>query len=589
MKLIKTAIDFANYDNNRDSILLGDWCLKDLEDILGNVDNYNKVPYHWDDRTKYQHDYHYLAKVYEDTLAFIVPILNITHSLDRNIRYWRIIVGPWLRCFIDALFDRYECVRLAHKNNQSLSCRLYPYNVNDWSPTDFPDFWNQYVTDEWNEVIFSECIKYLGISNQIVENSTDFLKPGGYNRRSVLGNFKQTWKWAISKYSEVVGRYQQGAIMVGAYVPVFKVLTLQAKLRQLPYLLAPTIKSPNFLIDKITRSQFFRDHHHKGFESLLSQLLPFFIPKLYIEGFAKFRKEVLAKYPRNPQSIFTANAYHLDESFKIWAADKTSQNIPLYIGQHGGTFGSSMLNQSEDHQIKVSDKFITWGWGNKLNANVVSLPSIQLSGCRLITPNSDGKILHVLSSLPRYFYQHFSMPVAGQFCKYLENQQIFLNNLKKIIVDDINIRLDRSSGARDWDVARVISGFGYSTNIDQSTKNIKVLLTESKLCVCTSNSTVFLETLALNFPTIIFWDPLHYEIRPDAVPFFKLLVDAEILFYTPEDAARKVNDVFANVDQWWHSDSVQMVRNKFCEQYARSSCDWVHEWGAFLLGAKKIL
>ena len=197
IKLIKTAIDFAEYDNNRDSILLGDWCLKDLEDILGNVDNYNKVPYHWDDRTKYQHDYHYLTRVYEDTLAFIVPILNITHSLDRNIRYWRIIVGPWLRCFIDALFDRYECVRLAHKNNQSLSCRLYPYNVNDWSPTDFPDFWNQYVTDEWNEVIFSECIKYLGISNQIVENSTDFLKPGGYNRRSVLGNFKQTWKFAI--------------------------------------------------------------------------------------------------------------------------------------------------------------------------------------------------------------------------------------------------------------------------------------------------------------------------------------------------------------------------------------------------------
>ena len=85
-----------------------------------------------------------MARVYEETLSFIVPILNITHSLDRDIRYWRIIVGPWLRCFIDALFDRYECVRLAHKNNQTLSCRLYPYNVSDWSPTDFPDFWNQF-------------------------------------------------------------------------------------------------------------------------------------------------------------------------------------------------------------------------------------------------------------------------------------------------------------------------------------------------------------------------------------------------------------------------------------------------------------
>jgi hypothetical protein len=61
MRLIKTAIDFDDYDNNQDSILLGDWCLKDLEDILGSVDRYNKVPYHWDDREKYAGDYIYLT------------------------------------------------------------------------------------------------------------------------------------------------------------------------------------------------------------------------------------------------------------------------------------------------------------------------------------------------------------------------------------------------------------------------------------------------------------------------------------------------------------------------------------------------
>ena len=107
--------------------------------------------------------------------------------------------------------------------------------------------------------------------------------------------------------------------------------------------------------------------------------------------------------------------------------------------------------------------------------------------------------------------------------------------------------------------------------------------------MCTNNATVFLETLALDFPTIIFWETSHHEIRSDAVPFFEILEEAEILFYTPEDAARKVNDVSTNVDQWWHSDSVQMARKKFCEQYARSSDDWAHEWGEFLLGAKKIL
>ena len=52
MKLIKTAIDFANYNTNQVSILLGDSCLKDFEDILGNADKYDKVLYHWDDQRK---------------------------------------------------------------------------------------------------------------------------------------------------------------------------------------------------------------------------------------------------------------------------------------------------------------------------------------------------------------------------------------------------------------------------------------------------------------------------------------------------------------------------------------------------------
>ena len=63
MRLIKTSIDFADYNNHQDSILLGDWCLKDHADILGSIDKYNKVPYHWDDREKYARDYGYLTEV----------------------------------------------------------------------------------------------------------------------------------------------------------------------------------------------------------------------------------------------------------------------------------------------------------------------------------------------------------------------------------------------------------------------------------------------------------------------------------------------------------------------------------------------
>ena len=156
-------------------VFFGDWCLKDLADVLGSTEKYNRVPYHWDDRKKYQRDYQYLNGLYEETLSSLAVILNKIHSLDKDIGYWRIVVGPWLRCFLDVLFDRYECVTLALKNNQRLSCEHYLYELEDWCPADFPDLWEQIVTDEWNEVIFSECIKFLGLSYRATEKSTNLV------------------------------------------------------------------------------------------------------------------------------------------------------------------------------------------------------------------------------------------------------------------------------------------------------------------------------------------------------------------------------------------------------------------------------
>ena len=43
---------------------------------------------------KYNQDYYYLDTLYENIND--LP-LNIVHSKEFEIKYWRIIVGPWLR------------------------------------------------------------------------------------------------------------------------------------------------------------------------------------------------------------------------------------------------------------------------------------------------------------------------------------------------------------------------------------------------------------------------------------------------------------------------------------------------------------
>ena len=587
MKLIKTAIDFV--DNDQDVVFLGDWCLKDHADILRSIDKYNKVPYHWDDREKYARDYGYLTEVYEENLSQLCQLLNTIHSTDYNVSYWRIVIGPWLRYFTDALFDRYECIKSAVSLGVITETTVTSYDLNDVCPADFSEFWNDFTTDEWNEIVFSECLKYLNIPWRFIDENLFTGTRCQSNKLNLKIFVKQKIGSLLNIYSKFIFKLRSGPVIVGAYAPFSKITKLNLRLKTLPYFFKPKINFSSSERDFFLRKKLsVKEVSSQEFEGLLAGLIPLFIPKCYLEDFRKLEKNALKTLPKNPMSILTANSYQADEVFKVWAAKHVSQGVPLVIGQHGGTFGMASINQSEEHQIKIATKYSAWGWADGKSSKVIDLPSIQLSGRKRISSDSSSNlaILHVMSSLPRYFYQYFSMPVAGQFLFYMKNQISFIGALDRDLRDNVKIRLDLSSVSQGWNIPKILAVAGYDKLIEHSKDPILSLLHDVRLCVCTHNATVFIETLSLNFPTIIFWEPSHHEIRPEAVPFFEILEDAEILFYTPEGAAKKVNNISNDIDEWWSSDQVQSARKEFCQRYAGVSNDWAHEWSDFLLKLK---
>lgn len=91
----------------------------------------------------------------------------------------------------------------------------------------------------------------------------------------------------------------------------------------------------------------------------------------------------------------------------------------------------------------------------------------------------------------------------------------------------------------------------------------------------TYNSTGFLETLGRNIPTIMFWNPKHWELRPSAQPYFDLLKEAGILHETPEAAAARAAEVWDDVAGWWNQPEVQDARRCFCDRFARTPEDLI--------------
>ena len=49
-------------------------------------------------------------------------------------------------------------------------------------------------------------------------------------------------------------------------------------------------------------------------------------------------------------------------SFTVQKIDEGSK---LIIGQHGGAHGMGKWNLPEEHQIDISNNYLTWGWGTE--------------------------------------------------------------------------------------------------------------------------------------------------------------------------------------------------------------------------------
>ena len=103
------------------------------------------------------------------------------------------------------------------------------------------------------------------------------------------------------------------------------------------------------------------------------------------------------------------------------------------------------------------------------------------------------------------------------------------------------------------------------------------------MSISTHNGTVPLETLALNFPTIIFWDKNHYQLNKQASKKIRLLEEVGIFHNCPQKAAQHLNDISNNVSSWWNQETLQIAVKEFTQEYALNTPDPIKVWQEFLI------
>jgi putative transferase (TIGR04331 family) len=568
-------------------LFLGEWCKRYSRKEKWDRLDWIVVPYHWDDREKLYTDYQYLQELYEKLLVELSDKLNQIHSVKHSIRYWRILIGPWLGWFIQILFDRRYMLEQAIEEHKITACSILERDPLSIIPNDMEHFIKFIVEDDWNEAVYTQLLQmcYKGkIELLTLKNEKQKLKYKGTNHDANKG-IKIQLKKGVGRFVDYYNRLfsrNHDYFFISTYLPLKLEFNLQVRLGQFPKFWRSK-NIPNHCSNILLRQwQLNSDNSDdKLFDAIARKMIPLHIPTSYLEGYKElvnFSNQL--PWPDKPKAIFTSNSYSSDDLFKVWSAQKVDNATPFVIGQHGGHLGMAPFSFHEEHQVKIADKWISWGWRDKLRPNITPLGNLKNTGIEVEYDASGGALL-VEVAISRYSNHVYAIPISSQWLNYFDEQKRFLKALPLVLRKQVLLRLKGDYG---WDQVDRWQSQLPEVKINQDYQNIHKLIRKSRLYISTYNSTTYLDSLFWNIPTLMFWNPEHWELNEETKPYFKLLEDVGIFHKTPESAAQKMIEIWDNVDLWWMSEQVQSVRNQICDQYSKICKHPVSELESIMVG-----
>lgn len=577
MYLITTA-DQRFWKTDEPVLFLGEWCKLYSQKHIWETIPHEVLPYHWDDRNKFRRDYVYLQEFYERVLTALSQWLNKIHGEAHDVRYWRVIVGPWLFYFIHVFFDRYECVDQAVKSGKVSAARIGHYDPADWIPQDSGSLEAWSLTDEYNQFLYSWLMGRL--FGKCCEPIVLQGRTGPMTSGRGVGGFrveKKILSQCIRFYEKVIPYRFNDVVLVSSYLDRFDLLRLQLSLGQWPAFQPPAVQLSVAKVDFDMRSRNSLSFGKGCFEEFAAEIIPRQIPSLYVEGYRQMRTRAVAAYPVRPKVILTANAFYGDEAFKMWAAQCLERGARVIGVQHGGHYGTGQHNSSEEHEIKSCDQYWTWGWRGDSFGNIKPMSAGKLNSCRAVKHDPGGDLLLIQNVLPRYAYRLYSVALASTgTLAYLQGQFAFVQLLSSEARQLLSVRLYQI----DYGWSQQARWRDRFPNIkyDMGEQPFIKRLESCRLAIATQNTTTYLETFTANVPTIIFWNPDHCELRDSVKPYFDELKRVGIFHDSPESAAQKVNEIAMAPDSWWQQKHVQQAKDIFCQNFGRTSDTWLSEW-----------
>lgn len=553
------------------NLLFGEWCLNYPEDEFTYRIEMAK-PFCTNQKLK---DFHYrkAREIEENFLEYLVLCLNKIHKTKHNKRFWKILLGHWVRRYVSIVYNRVLTLEENIKDNKNylmVILKSQDYYMHTKSSSELVWLAND---DIWNNLLHEKILKLSNYKNISVKEinfngKIQSLDPN----KSNLG-LKKKFKFIFYNiYNSFMNfTYKDyDPLIISTYLPLKYEFLLQLKLKIFPRYFKnntynTSIKTSEILRDKL-HNQYFKNFDDNLRNSLYN-IVWYCLPICFLEGFTELKKNLhKLKWPKNPKFIFTSNEFDSNEYFKIYTALKTENNSKYYVGQHGAGYGTHRYDTPLIEE-ETCDKFLCWGWANDSTKyqNIFSFLKLR----RKINYNTISKKYCLI------IFQNLGTRVEiedinYEYKLYWHSQLKLISLLDKNIYKNVNIRLFNLT---PWNEKKRLKNFDKNLLVhckfDKNYIPLEKILLSTKIVIVTFDTTVILELLINDIPFIGFWPNTLEKIRETALPHYQSLIDNNLLYESPEEAANKVNEIWYDVDNWWNDKNRVNARknymNKFCQ------------------------
>jgi len=555
-----------------DLVLLGTWCLADRIDLSGMNLTKVVVRHPWRDGERLDSDYRRILELYDCALPKLKEQLNKYHQIELSLRGWEIALGPWLRMFMNCVYERHMLLEEAVQK-YSVASLVTIRQKFERVPHTTSQFQRSVENAHWNAIFAANVAVHAFPELQqtpLLFFDRDSNEEAAINKppRGLPSRLAKGMKALFVRLDEMVSRHRK-VLLHRTGLPWREEFKLMLRLGLIPHMFLPILEQrPSCAIDT-GREALSLGLGESPVEKVMEKMFRSHLPRIFVEDFTAVRELIRRRYPSRCDRIVTGVAYYTDDYFKIFTAFATDCGVKYSILQHGGGFGTPKVNDEEELLRKTADNFLTWGWSESPTqgrAKTIPKASLWLSSLDEVVPNPSGVLLMPVSEWTLQTFRLFSAPLSFRQLEYLEDIFTFYRALAPSVAEQFRLRLQPNT--REWRIADRVELAGLGQAILRSPGRFVQDLKDARLAVVNTNSTTLLEALSLNFPTVAILDPEMSQVRAQVKEAFEALEKVGIAFRTSEAAAKFVTTIFSDPVSWWENPELQNVRKAFVSRFA---------------------